>query len=70
MMKKTVESIEGKRFKLQRATGKGRAYKTAIATCPDDIPDENWRVPVYRIYWDIDGWDVVTSWTVIGTVKI
>jgi len=57
------ESLEGKRFILQQdpyidGPTNTRSYYTALATCPDDIPDENGEVSLYQVYWDIrDDWD-------------
>lgn len=59
----TYESIDGKRFVLRQdpyldGTTDTRGYFTATAICPDDIPDENWMIPVYRVVWEIlPEWD-------------
>lgn len=78
-------SLEGKRFALRQdpyidGPAGTRGYYTALATCPDDIPDENGEVPLYQVYWDIrddwDGddescaceWDEIVSWDNVGTI--
>lgn len=84
-MEYIYNSLEGKRFVLRQdpyldGPAGTRGYYTALATCPDDIPDENWEVPLYQVYWDIrpawDGvdeeeacdWDEIVSWDDRGTV--
>lgn len=50
------KAMDGKTFVLRQdayLAGTGRGHYEASAFCPDDTPDEDGYIPVYRVVWDI-----------------